>query len=154
MSYKDDHIQVLDKLEMVVDGFLEEIGAEFEAQTKRNTAVDTSQTKESWTHVVDTDEKKAIVGSPLQNAIWEEFGTGNYAVNGDGRSEPWYIPVDGFIGTKHPTYQGKVVIVYGKQGKRFFKCDGKRPRRPLQTAKDTIQPKIQKILDDKLKELQ
>jgi hypothetical protein len=29
------------------------------------------------------------VGSPLENAIWEELGTGEYALGGNGRKTPW-----------------------------------------------------------------
>ena len=73
---------------------LEESAGELESQVKRNTRVDTGQTKNSWSHRVTgsmmAGEYRAEVGSPMENAIWEEFGTGEYAVNGDGRKGGWF----------------------------------------------------------------
>lgn len=68
---------------------LTEAAGELEAQVKRNTAVDTGQLKGSWDYVIDTEKLEALVGSPLENAIWEELGTGEYALNGDGRKGGW-----------------------------------------------------------------
>ena len=60
-----------------------------EAQVKRNTRVDTGQTKGSWGYKVDESKLEAVVGSPMENAVWEEFGTGEFALHGDGRKTPW-----------------------------------------------------------------
>lgn len=70
---------------------VEEACGELESQTKRNTAVDTGQTKNAWSHYVKQTENETIgtVGNPLENSIWEELGTGEYALNGDGRKGGW-----------------------------------------------------------------
>ena len=65
---------------------------------------------------------------------------------------PWYVPVEGFTGKKKPTFNGKVVIVHGKDGRAYYKTNGKKPRRMLQRAYDNIRPKAQAVLDAKLKE--
>lgn len=64
--------------------FLHEAGGEIQAQTQRNSRVDTGQTKGSYKYMVDEgkDESTVAVGSDLENAIWEEFGTGEYALHG------------------------------------------------------------------------
>ncbi|MFR4948160.1 HK97 gp10 family phage protein [Thomasclavelia spiroformis] len=85
VKFEDNTVKVTEALEGAINKFLEEAAGELEAQTKRNTRVNSTKTKESWTHVVNKDKKEAIVGNPMENAIWEEFGTGEYAVNGDGR---------------------------------------------------------------------
>ena len=69
--------------------FLEEASGELEAQVKRNTKVDTGKTKGSWEHVVHEHKLEAEVGSRYKNALWEEFGTGIYALNGNGRKTKW-----------------------------------------------------------------
>ena len=75
--------------------FLEEASSELEAQTKRNqTRVDTGQTKGAWTHQVDSSKYEAVVGNPLENAIWEEMGTGEYALEGNGRKGGWFYVDD------------------------------------------------------------
>lgn len=50
---------------------------------------DTGQTKNSFDYIVDEGEMSCTVGSPMENAIWEEFGTGIYAEGGNGRKSAW-----------------------------------------------------------------
>ena len=119
-------------------------------QTIANTRVDTGQTKGSWKSVVE--KRRAVVGSDDPNAIWEEFGTGNYALDGNGRKDPWYIPVDTYLRHKKPTFEGKVVIVYGKGGKAYYKTDGKRPNRALFNAKITTAPQLERRFKDLFRE--
>ena len=93
---------------------LEEASGELESQVKRNTVVDTGQTKNSWTHRVTgsmmAGEYQAQVGSPMGNAIWEEFGTGDYALNGNGRKGGWFYEDEEGIGH----------FTHGKQPRRPF----------------------------------
>lgn len=60
---------------------------------------------------VDESSLTVAIGSDYENAIWEEFGTGIYAVNGDGRKDvPW-------------TYydeQGEKHVTFGKHPKRML----------------------------------
>lgn len=87
VKYTDNSLQCKKAIDDALYRFLEEASGEVEAVTKRNTRVDTGQLKASWTHVIDGDT--ALVGSNLENAIWEEYGTGIHAENGDGRKTPW-----------------------------------------------------------------
>lgn len=68
---------------------LEDAARIIKNQTVQNTPVDTGQLKGSWDHVVDESKLQATIGSPLENAIWTEFGTGEYALNRNGRKTPW-----------------------------------------------------------------
>lgn len=112
--------------------FLYEAAGEIEAQAKRNTRVGTGQLKNSWTYVVDEDEGEATIGSPLQNSIWEEFGTGEHAANGDGRKDvPW-------------TYKDEVT---GK----WYTTTGKTPNRALQKAFETTKAVIKRRAEQVLK---
>ena len=108
---------------------LEEAAGELESQVKRNTAVDTGQTKNSWTHrvVSSNDETTATVGSPMENAIWEEFGTGDYALNGNGRKGGWFYEDE--KGDGHFTH-------------------GKHPRRPFFRAYTALKNKLIKRIQD------
>lgn len=69
--------------------FLEEAASEIESAARRNSRVDSGQLKGSWTHIVDESAGEATIGSPLENAVWEEFGTGEYAAKGNGRKGGW-----------------------------------------------------------------
>lgn len=134
--------------------WLEETSGELEAQTKRNSRNDYGQTKNSWTHKVDKGKGEAVVGSPLENAIWEEYGTGEFAAEGNGRKTPWYVPVESVTGTKKPSFNGKVIVVYGKNGQAFYKTNGKAPQKMLHKAWDSVMPKAKKALAAKMKTIQ
>ena len=108
--FKDFSKIVLQKIQETGEIFLEEVGGEVEAQTKRNTKVDTGKTKGSWEHRVNADKMEVQIGSRYQNALWEEFGTGIYALNGDGRQTKW---------------------VYKTPDGKFHATVGKKPRRSL-----------------------
>lgn len=119
-----------------VRAFLYEAGGELQAQTMRNSRVDTGQTKGSYQYKVQegTGESTAHVGSNLQNAIWEEFGTGEYALHGDGRKGGW-VYVDAW-------------------GKGHF-TRGKTANRPLYNAfnmlREKLKRRLQEILTSKLR---
>lgn len=149
VQFHNNVISVLNALGHAELAFLEEAAGELESQVKRNTSVDFGQLKASWRHKLNEPNMEAVVGSPLENAIWEELGTGEYALNGDGRKGSWYVPVEGYIGTKKPTYNGQVVIIHGKNGKSFYKTNGKRPKRAFFNAKQTVEPKIKQAAIDK-----
>ena len=123
VEFEDFSIQVKKAIEEKALKFLEEAASEVESQARRNSRVDTGQLKGSWTHIVDEAAQKATIGSPLENAIWEEFGTGEYAANSDGRKGGWYYVDD--VGNGHFTH-------------------GKTPNRTLQRAFDQKKTVIQK----------
>jgi hypothetical protein len=89
ITFDDNTIAVKSALESAVGAFLEEACGEWEAMTAQNTRVDTGQLKSSWNHQVNFAKHEGVVGSPLENAIWEEMGTGEYALGGNGRKTPW-----------------------------------------------------------------
>jgi hypothetical protein len=113
---------------------LEEAAGELEAAVKRNTVVDTGQTKNSWQHKVTgsmmAEEYRASVGSDYMNAVWEEFGTGDYALNGDGRKGGWFY--EDAEGNGHFTH-------------------GKKPRRPFHKAYTSMKNKLIKFIQDRFK---
>lgn len=89
VEFKDFSIQVMDAMDGGINAVLEECAGELESQAKRNSRVDTGKTKNSFRHHVDDDSHVATIGSSDENAIWEEFGTGEHALNGDGRKGGW-----------------------------------------------------------------
>lgn len=126
--------KVKDTIADVAMAALDEAAGELEGQVKRNTKVKTGKTKGSWHYKVthnETDEEfVAAVGSDYENAIWEEFGTGDYALNGDGRKGGWYYE--------------------DEQGNGHF-THGKRPRRAFWNAYTALKDKIIKMIQDRFK---
>lgn len=97
VELKDDSIKVKAALNDATVKFLYESAQVIQSQVKQNTAVDTGQLKASWNFTVDESKGEATIGSPVENAIWEEFGTGEYALHGDGRKGGW-VYVDEKVG--------------------------------------------------------
>lgn len=130
-----DHTEkVKDLMADLAQSSLEEVCGELESAVARNTKVKTGQTKGSWRHRVTGSKEsgtfEGVVGSPLENAIWEEFGTGEYALHGNGRKGGWFYEDE--EGNGHFTY-------------------GKRPRRPFWKAYSTLKNKLIKHLQDVFK---
>ena len=132
LKFIDNRMEVYAAMDSAIKSWLHEAAGELEAQTKRNTPVDTGQLKGSWQYKVEEHKGEAIIGSPLENAIWNEFGTGQYALHGDGRKTPW----------KYKDIKGK-----------WHTTTGKRPQRTLFNAFERNKSKIQKALENKLKGL-
>lgn len=112
IKFKNNCTIVSAEMEREILNFLEEAGAELESQTMQNSRVDTGETKGSYGHAVvkKNGGAEVQVGSNLENAIWEEYGTGEYAIKGNGRKTPW---------------------VYQDAQGNWHKTTGKKAQRPL-----------------------
>lgn len=130
VKFEDYRIEVKAKMSDLIIQWLYEASNKIHAQTTRNTRVDTGELKGSWSTVVSESDMEAVVGSPMENAIWEEFGTGQWALNGNGRKTPW-------------SYQDR-------KGK-WHRTTGKKPQRNLHNSFETNKKSIVKRLEDLLK---
>ena len=136
VEFQDFTIKVQGEIDDKIDGVLAEVAGEIISQTKRNSRVGSAgaKTKNSFQYKVDSSSHTAFMGSPDENALWEELGTGEHALQGNGRKGAWYVPVEKVTGYKKPTYNGKVIIVHGKDGQDFYKTNGKKPSRAFWKA--------------------
>ena len=132
--FKDNRSIIIREMEDSIDGVLLEVSAELVSQTARNTRVKSSQTKNSWAANVNKTANgyEAVIGSPLENAIWEEFGTGEHALKGKGRKGGWFYEDE--EGNGHFTH-------------------GKKPSRAFWHAYTSLKSKIIKHIQDSLKGL-
>ena len=150
VEFHDYTIKVKDIMDDRINAVLAEQAGEVVSQVNRNSRVQSRKTANSFQYKVDEKAHIAYIGSSAENAIWEEFGTGEHALHGDGRKGAWYVPVDGYTGKKCPTYNGQVVIVYGKNKKKYYKTNGKKPSRAFWNAyrsmKNNIIKRIQEFL--------
>ena len=98
VQFQDNSVEVKDALEEAVIAYLYDTAGELELQTIRNSRQGKKyrgkQATSLWKYTVDEGDKKATVGSPDEAAYWEEFGTGEYALNKDGR-KGWWVYVEG-----------------------------------------------------------
>ncbi|MBR5306924.1 MAG: HK97 gp10 family phage protein [Oscillospiraceae bacterium] len=134
---------------------LEEVAGEIEAQAIKNTPVgkvNGGNTKGHWEHRVDEENLEAVIGHHSVIAIYNEFGTGEYALEGNGRKGGWYIP----IGEGENEIPEAVVkaygfkVVYGKDGKKFAFTTGMEPKRPLFNAFEKKKSKVKNIIRKRL----
>ena len=129
VKFHDFTIKVLDAMDDTINAVLEECAGELESAAKRNTRVDTSQTKNNWRHYVDDAKHEATIGNPLENAIYEELGTGEHALKGNGRKGGWY-----YVDEK-----GEGHFTHGKKPSRAF-------YHAFQSLKNPIINRIQEAL--------
>ena len=132
LEFKDNSNAVKKMLERLCIAAVTEAGIELLEQVQKNTKVVTGRTKESWQ--MDTKENSqgvaVCVGSNYENAIWEEFGTGEYALHGDGRKGGW---------------------VYQAPKGEFYFTKGKTPNRPMYNAFTALKNKLIKRYADILR---
>lgn len=98
VEFHDFSVQVIEALDEAAIAYLYEAAGEIEAQTKRNSRPGKKylgrDAQALWKYAVDEAGKEATVGSPHEAAYWEELGTGEYALNKDGR-KGWWVYVEG-----------------------------------------------------------
>ena len=133
IRFEDYSKQVIGAINREVLNALEEASGELEAQVKDNSREDTGKTKASWSHKVDEVKHEAYVGSNYENAIWEEFGTGTEALNGNCRKDvPW---------------------VYQSEDGKWHRTKGKKPNRALKRAFDSMKNSIEEYFKERFKNL-
>lgn len=131
--FKDYSEDVKKKIQQLGVAWLHEASGEIKSQTQRNTRVDTGLTKSKWDNVVDEKKLEAQIGSRMENAIWEEFGTGIHALNGNGRKDvPW---------------------AYKDENGQWHKTKGKKPSRAFHFAYQTMKPKVIRSAQDKFRSM-
>lgn len=104
VEFQDFSVQVKDEIEDAAIRWLYESSDELTSQTQRRTSqrFKDFRVKESWKRVVDESKKEATIGSSTEAAFWEELGTGEYAINHDGRRGWWVFCEES---SKHPSRQ-------------------------------------------------
>lgn len=150
--FEDNRIHVENALSSAIEQFLEEAADLVVSATKENasTRVETGNTRRNWKHIVDMSSHTATIGNPLENAVWEEFGTGEHALNNDGRKGGWYIPAEK-LSPKAKSKMRKTVI----KGKEFYFTRGKKPIRALHNAyhdnKNRIIRRAEQVFGERMK---
>ena len=110
VKFDDYTIKVENAIDDNINIALEECAGELESQVKRNSRVRTGKTKNSFRHRVDDANHAATIGSSDENAIWEELGTGEYALQGNGRKGGWFYEDE----------EGNGHFTHGKKPSRAF----------------------------------
>lgn len=149
VEFEDFSIKVMDALDEKAIQFLEEAASEIESQAKRNSDFAPRSLKGEWKHVVDESRLEATVGHPKQLAIWMEFGTGEFALEGKGRKGYWvYVKGNSSVKEQNPgkarTLQEakQAVAILREKGLDAYYTKGQKPRRMLHNAFTNNKAKI------------
>ena len=161
VKYNDYSIEVLEAMDDAVIEALHEAAGELEARTIRNSRQGHKygdiQATGLWKHQVDEDGKKAAVGSEYEAGYWEEFGTGELALHGDGR-KGWWVYVEGQdSGSGGKSYDSKeeaeesAAFLRKVKGLDAYATNGIAPNEPLRRAFESGAPVVKEIFESKLK---
>lgn len=135
LQFEDNRVQVKERMNDAIIKFLHEAGGDLKSQFQQNSRVDTGQTKGSYEYKVNESAGECQIGSNLENAIWEEFGTGEYALKGNGRKGGWVYRSD-------------------KDGE-YYHTYGKTPNRPMHHAytasKTALKRRLEEIIKSSMK---
>ena len=156
--FEDNMAKVLKATDDAIEAALLEAAAELVSQTARNTRVDTGELKGSWKANVSqtSDGYEAVIGSPLENAIWEEFGTGEHCLPESGKSgrKGYWVFVKGASASENSHSNGgkayslkeakQVMAILRSKGLEAYYTNGKKPSRAFWKAFTQTKPKIEK----------
>ena len=159
----DFTIKVTEDIEDALIAGLHEAAGELEARTVRNSRQGHSygdiSARALWDHNVNEGAMEASVGSPHEAGYWEEFGTGEHALNKNGR-KGWWVYVEGQDsgkgGKSYPTKEeAEDAARFLRKVKKLdaYATNGIEPNRPLHRAFKSGKNAVQAIFAEKLKGL-
>lgn len=160
VELKDFSINVKAEINDTTIAWLHTWSNEIASQAARNCMLEDDagkQLKGSYKAVVNDGKGEAKVGSPLEQAYWEEWGTGEYAAHGDGR-KGWWVYVKGQpTGNGGRTYRDRdeaqsIADSMRLDGLDAYATNGRRPNYTLERAFENTAPKAINDLADKLKD--
>lgn len=157
--FEDFTGEITKEIENIMLNWLEEASSEIESQTitRSGTGAYYREVASKWTHIVDKSKYEAIIGNPMENALWIEYGTGEYALNGDGRKD-WWVFIEGGSGkssneSKHykTKEEAKRAVAYLRsQGIPAGYTNGQLPKRPLHFAFSQNEKDLKDLLKSRL----
>ena len=163
VELKDFTIKVTEAMEEALIAGLHEASGELEARTVRNSRQSHTygdiRATALWDHKVDEGKMEAYVGSPHEAGYWEELGTGEHALNKDGR-KGWWVYVEGEDsgkgGKSYATKEeAEKAALFLRRVKKLdaYATNGIEPNRPLHRAFSSAESVVEAIFESKLKGL-
>lgn len=155
VRFDDNSIQVKAALNDTTIAWLYEWANEIASHAKRNCAMDGAigpQLRGSYRADVHDGDGRAEIGTPLEAGYWEEFGTGEYAANGNGR-KGWWVYQEGYSGNggkQRTEAQAKAIAA---SNPKYHATNGRKPQYTLEKAFTANKSKALADLERKLKEL-
>ena len=150
VEFTDNSVKVKADLEKALIAFLREASAEVKTQAERFTPTGSAQLKRSWDTVIDQAKMQAIIGNTLEYAIYQELGTGEYALEGKGRKGYWvYVKYSdtGKMSKSSKSYTlaeaRRIMAMLRADGLEAYYTKGTRPKRMLYKSFKMWKPKVE-----------
>ncbi|MBQ5929953.1 MAG: HK97 gp10 family phage protein [Clostridia bacterium] len=151
VKFTDNSVQVKAELNKALIAFLREASAEVKTQAERYTPTgEGAQLKRHWDTVIDQGNMQAIIGNTLEYAIYQEMGTGEYALEGKGRKGYWVYVKDGDTGKMSKSSKSytlaearRIMALLREKGLEAYYTKGTRPKRMLYKSFKMWKPKIE-----------
>jgi hypothetical protein len=170
VEFQDFSFSVKAELNETSLKWLRETGHEIASIAQRNCQTDYEeggkQLKGTYKHELFEETGEVQIGSPLQAAYWEEFGTGEYADTSKNGGKPgrpgWWIytPDDpGPPGYKSMSYYDEMEAmmmaahIQSKYGKKAYVTNGRKPNYTLEKAFKAVKNPAIAELERKMKGL-
>lgn len=153
VQFIDNSIEVKAELNEKTIGWLHTWANEIAATAKRECAMDGDegvQLRKSYRAEVDEGAGEAQVGTHLESGYWEENGTGEHAVNGDGR-KGWWVYKDGYKGNGGKVLTEQEAKAAAAGDPTLHATNGRPPNYTLEKSFIKNKPKAIADLESRLK---
>lgn len=137
--------------------FLHTWASEITSQAQRNCKMDDNgQLRGSYSNYVDDQKGEATIGTPLEAGYWEEFGTGEHAVDTSMSRSGWWVYVKGQAsrggGRTYASQEEAQAIADSMQedGIDAYATNGRDPQHTLENAFNVSLPKMEADLQSRL----
>lgn len=156
--FEDYTGEVTEKIRQTMISWLYEAGNELASQTITRTGTGKyyREIASKWDCIVDEEKLTATIGNPLENALWVEYGTGEYALNKDGR-KPYWVYVEDNTGKSNKSSKiytleeaKRVVAIMRSKGLKARYTSGTPAKRPLHLAFTQNEEKLKDHLKSQL----
>ena len=152
VEFKDYSLNVKAAINDETMKWLRETAFAIASHAKENCTMtdDGGQLRRSYRAEVDEAKGEAYIGSSLESAYWEEFGTGEYALEGNGRKGYWVYVKDSDSGKMSKSSKSytlaearRIMAMLRADGLEAYYTKGTRPKRMLYKSFKMWKPKIQ-----------
>lgn len=137
--------------------FLHTWASEITSQAQRNCKMDDNgQTRGSYSNYVDEQKGEATIGTPLESGYWEEFGTGEHAVDRSKSRSGWWVYVKGQAsqggGRTYATEEEAQAVAASMraEGLDAYATNGREAQHTLENAFLVTEPKMEADLQNRM----
>ena len=143
VEFQDFSFEVKAELNNTTRNWLRTWAAEIASKARDTTQMDGEQgvqLRKSYRADVNEADGVAQIGTPLESGYWEEYGTGEYAVHGDGR-KGWWVWKEGYQGSGGKVLTEQEAKAIAARDPTSHATNGREPSYTLEKAFTQTKPK-------------